>query len=281
MPTMIDHWRRWTSACALGLCPPDTRAALERFVAVRFRHHIDAYAHRTAVDRPDALMPSPVNAWQAFETWLRLRNTRQGKTYKQWLLAHATPTATLDQQRIESAATLLVRDAVREYLRREVAPAFMLSLDHATPCPGMPGEVSLHDLIPDPHPARDATELRDLDRLTAREAPHALAALPTRERMALLARGLGIPLSHPGIIQAAGCSKTTLSRAYGEALQTVASHTRTVFPNEDRSTQADLAVRLFAALQPPLMRWGKGDPICVRLFEVAEAERYIPLSGAA
>jgi DNA-directed RNA polymerase specialized sigma24 family protein len=278
---MLDHWCCWTAACALGLCPPDTRAALQQFVAVRFRRHLEVYAHRTAVDRPDALMPTPADAWQVFETWLRLRNTREGKTYKQWLLAHAAGVVPWDQQRVESAATLLVRDAVREYLRREVAPACMVSLDRATGPDGVPGNVSLHELLPDPSPARADAESRDLDRLAADEAGRAMQALPQRERVALLARALGLALSHPYVVQTAGCGKSTLSTAYADALQGIALHVQVRFPGEDRSTQADLAIRLFAALQAQLADWGRGDPACASFFLRAETERCMPLSGAA
>lgn len=277
---MLDHWRRWMEACALGLCPADTRAALEHFVTARFRRYIEIYAHRTAVDRPDALMPAPGDAWQAFETWIRLRNTRQGKTYKLWLLAHANHPAALDQQRIESAATLLVRDAVREYLRRESSPAFMVSLDR-TPGPvDAPDGASLHDLIPDPSPARSSAEALDLERMAATETPRALESMPTRERVACLARELGLPLSHPDVVQAAGCGKSSLSNAYAEALQSLARHVRTRFPKEDRSTQADLAIRLLGMLRTALKAWGQGEPAYTRLFRIAESECGPPLSGA-
>jgi hypothetical protein len=170
---------------------------------------------------------------------------------------------------------------VREYLRREVAPAFMVSMDRAPHPAGLPDGVSLHDLIPDPCPPRAAAEAHELDRLAADEATRAMGAMPKRERMALLARDLGLALSHPDVLLAAGCSKSSLSSAYIEALQTLALHVQSRFPKEDRPTQADMAIRLCAALRAPLLAWGEQDPACAGLLRVAETEHCVPLSGAA
>ncbi len=258
MAVPTEHWARWTGACALGLCPGTTQATLRAFVDRHFRRYVNAYASRTAVRIPAALYLSPADAWHRFETWLCLRATRQGKTYKQWLLAHAADAETLH---LERAATLLVRDVVREHLRREVSPVFMRSLDEPAGSPDGTTAVSLHELIPDRTPA-PTVDIMDVEA----EADAAFGCLSRRQRVALLARELGLALSQPAVLAAAECGKSMLCVAYESALQAVAAFVRSRFPGEPRPSQADLAVRLFEVLRSRVVSWGKSENRCAAFF---------------
>lgn len=95
--------------------------------------------HRFASDAEDG--------WHRFETHLLLKNTRGGKRYKDWLFARAEHVEWHPWDAIQGGATLLLRDVVREYLRREHAPDRVTSLHRPV---GMVGDsnVTLEELLP-------------------------------------------------------------------------------------------------------------------------------------
>ena len=270
MVLQMDHWREWEARCALDLCPMQTQQELRAFVSRRFEYYGACIARRTS--REPAPSVPPDEAWHAFETWLRLRHTREGKVYKRWLLDHGGGPSDLEASHIEGAASLLVREVVREHLRRESTPAFVVSLDATAAT--MP---ALSELLPGPSQAMDAA---DLDRLAAAEAPGILRQLTRRARVALLARELDLPLSHPRVLRTARCGKSVLSEAYLLALRGLAQRVQQGYPTEPRATQADLTIRVFGALRDPLLAWGRTHRDCATFFRLAGERRAAPLETA-
>lgn len=279
MTTTVEQWAEWNRLCALERCEEETRAALRRFIHHRFRRYVETYAHTTAAEAAGACLGDARDSWHWFETGLRLRNTREGKAYKAWLWTHGTGDAAPDLARLESGATLILRDVVRECLRREVSPAFMRSLDAPLwATQGGPGEtaVTLGDLLPSAAATR-VVEDREAARLAEQEAVSTWDALPRRQRVALLARETGLALSHPEVVRVAGCAKSMLCAAYKEALALIAARVRSRFPDESPSMQADLAVRLFDTLRRRVTAWGRSEIGCARLFTIAGAGQSVPL----
>jgi hypothetical protein len=267
-PTVGD-WLQWRERCALGLCEPGVRRALERFGHARYRRFVARLARTTAVAEPEALTPGPAEAWHRLETHLRLHNTRAGKRYKDWLIARAGSPANPDLEALESGATLLMRDAVRECLRREVSPRWMTALE--TPAPGDAAPpLTLHDLLPGPLDTRAEVEQRDLAALADAEARVVFERLSPRQRLALLASARDLSLAHPEVTAAARCGKSVLYAAHDEALKGIAAHVRSRFAREDRATLAGLSVRLFERVRDRVLDWGRSENACARLFGMAE-----------
>ena len=254
----LKQWREWAAQCALGLCAAETRAELRAFVSLRFRHYARKCCFLTNADDPMQLFPSSIDAWHLFESRLRLQQTRAGKSYKQWLLARGGEGA--DRALMESGVSLLVRDVVREYLRREHMPPAFASLEK--PVAGLTGEaVSLRELLPGGSDTTATVEGRELERLSAACARDVAGRLAHRERIALLARETGRAITDPAVLRAAGCGKSELSRAYRKALQTIAGHVRSRFRQEDREHCAAIAcatLERVKALLLPEISWESG-----------------------
>lgn len=265
----IGDWTVWKQTCSLDLCPPGTQAELRAFAHSRFRKYAATYSYTTGVQDPGSMMPAPAQAWHLFETWFCLRNTREGKSYKEWLFARRGPDASACLDAVQGGASLLMRDVVREWLLREMPGRGHLSLsapagdaDEAVP--------DLQELMPGPSDTRGEVEGRDLARIAGEEAREAVSGLSHRERVALLARELGLPLSSPAALIAADCGKSQLSAAYLTALRNIAGGASARHPGEDNETLASLSVAVFEATKKQIILWGKSEIACRRLFYIVE-----------
>ncbi len=256
--THLEDWNTWITVCALDLCPGNTRQSLQRFVLTRFVSLVRKYAALSRTDPGNAAASTPAEAWHLFETHLHIQHTREGKTYKQWLNEHRWLNPEAPLPCLESGASLLVRDVVREHLRREARRTSSLPLD--TPLRGACGQTyTLTDLLPSPETTHNAIHNNELTRLASHAAQQAFQQLTRRERLALLARSLNLPLSSPLVTKAAACRKSSLCTAYRVGLNTIAAFIQKQFASEDRSIRAQLAVTTFSELRPLLVRWATSE----------------------
>ena len=269
MPS-IEEWAEWKEKCALGLCRCETRTALQSFAYARFYHFAVAYAKTTNTPDPKALTPEPSHAWHDFETHLRLRDTREGKRFKDWLFAplDGSNTPTLDS--VQRGATVIMRDVVRERLRREFSSHLMRSLDAPAGRPDDGQAPALKELLAGPLDTAQEVEQRELERLAAGEADSAMAGLNQRERIALLARELGLSLACPSVIQAAGCGKSVLNTAYHKALQRLANHVRSAYSREDKATLAFLTILVFHDVRQRILSWGRSENATSQLCMIVD-----------
>jgi len=266
----IGDWTVWKQTCALDLCPPGTQSELRAFARSRFLRYAIAYAHTTNGVDPKALTPEPAEAWHLFETWFRLRNTREGKSYKEWLFARCCPDSPSLLDAVQGGATLLMRDVVRERLARELPKRRQVSLN-APAWEGDEDAPELQELLPDASDTRREAERRELSGIAAAEALETVSGLNSRERVALLARELGLPLSHPAVVRAADCGKSQLSVAYHTALRNIAEGVRARHPDEENHTLASLSVAVFDATKKQIILWGRSEMACRPLFYMVEA----------
>ncbi len=257
MPTLAQ-WQEWHARCALGRCAPETQSALAGFAGRRTRRYLALYGKGGAEASRSIGGPDDREAWHGFETYFYLNRTRAGKSYKDWLAARGTEAS---PAAIESGAALLLRDVVRERLRREAAPRHARSLQE--PLPGADADpdcaLTLEDLLPSPSdPAGDA-DRRDLEHLAVRVADAVFHDLSLRERMALLAREHGLSCAHPAALRAAGCGKTVLAKAFHSALRRTADGARRTCPGEPPCVLAALSVAAFAAVNERIRDWDRAE----------------------
>jgi hypothetical protein len=264
----LDHWQCWRERCALGLCPPEAQHALRQFARARFERWLAAYAPGAGVFR-DAAPPPAAEAWHWFESGLCLRRTRAGKSYKEWLFARAAIEGAPTLDAVQGGAALLMRDVVRERLRQDYHPARVLSFDAPGGAAAPDDTPGLHELLPAPHDTRSEVERRELDGRAAEAAARLLAALPRREKVALLAKELGLSLAHPAAIAVADCGKSMLCAAYRAALERIADWVRSRHATEEPSTQLELSVRTFEQVRARIPGWGKSESACAPLFMIA------------
>lgn len=232
-PTTTEPaWRHWHEQCAIGKCSPHHAATLQQFGRSRFITYINRYASRIGHTGSDLHHADADHAWHLFETYCQLSTSRNGKHYKDWLLQRAEdPGATSWIEAVESGASLLLRDAVRELLRNEHSAAFMTSLHRSVG--GNPDTpYSLEELIPDTDDPADRVAEQELSNLAADIAHTCFPRFERRHRIALWARINEIPLSDPRLHKKTRCSKTMLYAAYQESVHLVFAEIHRKLPGE-------------------------------------------------
>lgn len=264
----VELWREWKETCALAACADATRACFHRFAGHRFRR----YAARLSGGRPagfgDALrsLPDAATAWHLFETHLMVKTTRAGKRYKDWLFARAGTAGAAALPALAAGATLIIRDVVREHVRRECTVAWQVSLQAPL---GGEGEraLTIEDLLPAPgHDPAAATAHAEYPALAATLARVLLDDMPRPLRVAVLARALGVPLSAAAVTAAAGRGKSQLNHAFATLGPRVRAGVRQHYPDEGADGQAALVRATIIALQDLIIEWGKLEIACAPLF---------------
>ena len=272
----LNCWMEWKERCALGLCSPRSVSALHAFALSRFRKFLSCYAKHNATESPYF---ADTEAWHLFESHLVMKNTAGGKRYKDWLLARVGGSSDDPLDVIQGGATLIMRDVVREYLRRECSQTHMVSLDAPIAGDGSGGEcsVALEDLLPgDADPAQEA-ELHEYQRLSKAHAAEFFETMTRRERIACLARCIGLSLAHPAVGAAAGCGKSMVNAAYRNFVVRVFAALTARYSDDDRESLLALAVMTINEMKTTVFDWGKSESACSRLFLLAEgAEVQIP-----
>lgn len=238
--TTVEAWKVWRKTCAVGLCPPSAADLLRGFGSQRFFHYLNHYGSRTGRRAPIRQVPETQNAWHLLETHARVGATREGKRYKDWLFMRAEIESVEWIRAVEAGATLLIRDVVREYLRREHAPAFMESLQRplgSGKCPAY----TLEELLPDTVEPLGAVEEREWEDFGRRLAEPFFSTMSSRERIALWARDRQLALTDPALCQWAGCRKSVLHQTYGECIQRLCAAVKEAYPSETPAIWVQLA----------------------------------------
>ncbi|OGV43528.1 MAG: hypothetical protein A2X46_07785 [Lentisphaerae bacterium GWF2_57_35] len=200
------------------------------------------------------------------ETSMVINRNGHGKAYKDWLFARAHGDRA--HEALESGTVLLVRDVVRDYLRREHSPVFMISLNDAA-TPNANG-LTIEDLLPcDSDPSAEAS-MRELEQLAERHAQRWAGELGHRERVALLAREMGLSLAHPEVERTAGCRKSVLNDAHRKLCERVATDLKKKHENEDRQALQILTIRALEALSTLIAGQARLDPAYQTLRAVVE-----------
>ena len=225
--------------------------------------------HRTRVPR-DSLRVPERDAWHLFEVHLAVRGDRQGKRYKDWLFDRAGGLEAVGVEAVAGGAAVLMRDVVREHLRRECHPAGVLSL-HAPLGTGMETGLTLEDLLPGGVDPAEAAALREFEELASAHANSLMSDMGRRERVALLAKDVGLSLAHPAVEKVAGCRKSALNSTYQEMITRVARRVRMEHPDDDVEAVRVLTVMTLSELRRRTRLWGEADRDGAALLAVAEA----------
>lgn len=265
-------WIQWRIRCALGLCPPEAQAPLRDFAYAAFRHYVAIYASTARMPDAGALTPPREEAWHCFETHLRIRNNREGKSYKDWLFSRAVRPGSSTLDCIRGGATLLMRDVVRAYLRRETSPPGTQGLETPIgPCADG-GGLTLRDLLPDTSDTRSSVARNEVLSLAEAATAPVFAMIGRRERIALLARELGLSLAHPLVTAVADCRKSVLFTAYRKALEGLAEGVRKRYPDVGTSAMAEISILVFGYIRQAVIDWGRSEEGCRRLFAAGTAQ---------
>jgi len=171
------------------------------------------------------------DAWHLLETCCRVGQTRKGKRYKDWLFERAEQSGDNWLVVIEGGATLLMRDVVREYLRREHAPAFMTSLNKPLAKDGG-ASFTLDDLIPDSRAIHDELAEREFLALARSHIAEFYPSLDPRERIILWARAQGYTLYDERVVKWTRTSASALYEIYRKSIERLALLIKKSLPGE-------------------------------------------------
>ncbi len=254
-------WDQWYSRCALARCGPAPAGLLRGFAGARSASLVRRLGHLAE----GMAAPDPRDAWHLFETHLVTTRTREGKRYKDWLFARAEGRVGRDRiDTIQGGATLILRDVVREWIRREARPFGTASLD--APIPGTQG-LRLADLVPADSCTADEIEARDLDAHAQQTAAREFEAASRRVRIGLCLRALGHPLDGPAVERAAGCGKSSLHAAVRSFTIGLAAGVVRDHPAEAPGTAHAIAGRAVAILRDMARNWGRLEKALEPFFQ--------------
>jgi hypothetical protein len=264
----LDSWREWRTTCALAACSDAARCELSAFAVSRFRRMLRQCARTCRADGSLPQMPTPAEVCHLFETYFLVRGTSGGKRYKDWLFGRVAPGDADPANAVHGGAALIVREAVREYVRRETPPDNVVSLD--APLGGDTEGLTLADLLPAAPDPRNDLEGREYDRLSRRHAEDIFGGMTLRERIAVLAKSLGVSLAHREVARAAGCRKSVLSAAFQQFVACAAEGVRRLHAAEDVEALRALTALTFHHVRDFVVSWAGTNKACASLLMLGE-----------
>jgi hypothetical protein len=264
-----NSWMEWKDRCAIGLCTRAVQNELGNFAGIHFKRYLRRYAYRTNL-RNEQIDLNRGDAWHLFETYLTVRNTRQGKKYKDWLYARSSGTEQMDLKVLAGGASLLIRDVAREHLRREYSPSSMISLN--SPVDGLDEtRLTLEDLLPGAIDPVDEVAKREFEQLATQHAQEFFAAMNRRERIAVLAKIVGISLANREVEKAAGCRKSVLSQSYRKFILNAAARMNKYYSTEDTEAVKVLTLMTLQAVKEVVKTWAGSSSGVSRFLSTTEA----------
>lgn len=164
-----------------------------------------------------------------------------------------------------------MRDVAREHLRREYAPSNMISLN--SPVSGLDErtDLTLEDLLPGTIDPRDEVATREFKHLATRHAQEFFVEMNQREKIAFLAKDLGISLAHREMEKAAGCRKSVLSQAYRDFILNIAGRIKKYYSTEDSDAVKMLTLMTLNEVKEMVRTWAGSSNNLRRFFSIAEA----------
>lgn len=221
--TREGSWRTWKNMCAAGLCDAEAEADLRHFGAAR----CSLYMRRYGALAGGAEHQNAEHGWHLLETHAAVGTNRRGKRYKDWLFARAEQFSDW-LSAVESGASLLMRDAVRETLRREYSPAWMTSIQQPLPG-GQSTPLTLEDLLPDTVIPSDEVAECEWNELARVHAVETLPKLSECERIVIWARGEGMTLNDPGLASRTGATESILYKTHRSAVEKMCRELKSLY----------------------------------------------------
>lgn len=224
---------------------------LRNFGSARFALYVQRYAARTGHRGGWTMRVGEVaDGWNLLESHVQVTRTRAGKRYKDWLFARATRGGKDEfLPLMESGATLLMRDVVRSFLRREHKAHFMASLQAPRGSGDGMGTYTLEDLIPDAsaHPA-DEIGKREWSELAGRHAEAFFETMDFRAVVTLWARSRGIHLNDRRLLAWTGYSESALYKEYRQFVEYMGAAIKKIYPDEDSEALVQLGLMIHEQL---------------------------------
>lgn len=260
-----DDWREWYLCCSLERCRDETKTKLIQFARHRFHYYLRVI--KKAYEAPSQT-PSTRYCWHLFETQLIVGKTRAGKSYKNWLFARIKNSTDDPLDVVQGGATLLVRWVVRNWAKSELRPKTSVSYRDKT---NYYSDLNLtvDDLLPS-HGSKSIEQVEIYD-LADKLLPLLYRRLNQPEYILLLSRHLGIPLSHPLVLQLTKFNQQGAYRAWNRIFRKIADVVRSAHPDEDVAWLLRISMRLTQEIAPKVLQRSEWDRDAGRLVTLAKA----------
>lgn len=246
-------WEEWKTLCDSAKCSAETKAALEQFARASWNSVLHRLSGST--DIPEDGEVTGKFPWHRFESHCVIKQTAEGKSYKDWLFARLKLPAGTAADKIRSGAFLIMRWVVEEYLRKEGRfrlPRFagpQPSLDDEIASNTDDGPLTLHDLLPDMRDPSKEVEFRELAQLAVVEAEEIMAELTERQRISITAKILGLALSNPEVERIAGCKKSVLSDELDKTCRAIVAKIHADYAAEDLRSRVEIVEQTLFAIR--------------------------------
>jgi hypothetical protein len=237
--TRLASWKQWHDRCLLAACDPHESDCLKAFVRMRF---YSCWKHYSA-GKGDGMEP---DAWHLFESYLHIRNAPGGKAWKAWLFYRGRNQYSSDQLAcIESGASLIIRDVVRDQLRKEMPRRDTVSYEQVL-APGL--DISFLDVLAADNDVISEVCMSEFQRLGRHYAEHEYNHLEIPLKVGLAARFHGMPLNSAVVLDQAGCRKSALSKAVRQYIHGLVEKMKALYPDEPGSAVCTLALMTLKSL---------------------------------
>jgi hypothetical protein len=246
-------------------------------------HWARKYAARTNSSAADVTPAGESDVAHLLETHLCIAGARRGKRYKDWLLDHADA----GECGIGNGVSVLIREVVKERLRREFSHRSMLPIE-GHELPTRDDRLDPVELLTAPATPSEAVIRRELENTARAVAVDYLDMLSHGERIVLLCRELSVPVDHPAVHAATGVRKSQVSHCYHRTVRRLAAWLRDQYPEDDSHVLLFLCRLALMELGRMIIMWGRAEKRCARLFIVVEGQQVVcnepglaPLQGRA
>jgi hypothetical protein len=175
-----------------------------------------------------------------------------------------------DAQCLAGGAALIIRDVARDHLRREYTASGIISLN--SPIQGMDSAgLTFEDLLPGTMDTADEVANREFQRLAVEHAKAFITDMSRREKIAFLAKDLGISLAHSEVEKAAGCRKSVLNESYQNFILGIARKMKKMYSTDDPASVRVLTLLTLREITGHVRTWADSSVELERLFSIAEA----------
>ncbi len=253
MKPVLTDWLEWKERCARKLCTEDTQNRLGGFAQSRFGIQLNRQISNTNLHNSDAMrqLPSADDAWHQFESFAVLKETKEGKRYKDWIFMRTRLINTNPLDIIQSGATLIIRSVVRAYLKAEYSPKKSISMEQ----PLGDGNLTVGDLLPGSVNPIDAVAENEYDSLSKRYSEKLFSSLSYRERIGLLAKFSGIALDNKEVLLCAGCGKSRLNQITHDILKKLGTDLQREYHDDGPDTIKAFTIMVIEHLEKELLKW--------------------------
>ena len=261
----IDDWIEWKQMCDSARCSEDVRHRLWEWAGIQLNAHLRKWGAGQKLTEFGEWNEDPERAWHLFESHMVLKQVIGAKKPKDWLFDRLESGSGSPLDIIQGGGSLILRDVAKDLIRKNYSPPNWASLD-APVTPAAESSLTLGDLLPDAVNPADEAAFNELTELAEAHAQELFSSMSRRQRVALMAKGLGISLAETTLLETVDCSKSTLYDALAAVKKELVDRIEHESGESDSESLQILAALTLQALEILCLRWAESENDLSRYF---------------